>query len=66
MSEPSSRVAELRRFVQVDVFTQQALKGNPLAVVVDGAGLDEATMAAELGSDVRYKNGPNLQPDLQP
>ncbi|WP_067066388.1 PhzF family phenazine biosynthesis protein [Roseateles chitosanitabidus] len=46
MSEPSSRVAELRRFVQVDVFTQQALKGNPLAVVVDGAGLDEATMAA--------------------
>jgi PhzF family phenazine biosynthesis protein len=46
MSEPSSRAAELRRFVQVDVFTQQALKGNPLAVVVDGAGLDEATMAA--------------------
>lgn len=39
-------MAELRRFVQVDVFTDQALKGNPLAVVVDGAGLDEATMAA--------------------
>ena len=39
-------MSELRRFVQVDVFTAEALKGNPLAVVVDGAGLDEATMAA--------------------
>lgn len=36
----------LRRFVQVDVFTDQALKGNPLAVVVDGGGLSEAEMAA--------------------
>ncbi|WP_343627876.1 PhzF family phenazine biosynthesis protein [Roseateles sp.] len=41
-----SQSSELRRFVQVDVFTPQALKGNPLAVVIDGAGLDEATMAA--------------------
>lgn len=39
-------MSELRRFVQVDVFTAEALKGNPLAVVVDGAGLDEAAMAA--------------------
>ncbi|UXH78804.1 PhzF family phenazine biosynthesis protein [Roseateles amylovorans] len=45
MSTPS-QVPQLRRFVQVDVFTQEALKGNPLAVVVDGAGLDEATMAS--------------------
>lgn len=39
-------MAELRRFLQVDVFTAEPLKGNPLAVVVDAAGLDEATMAA--------------------
>ncbi|TXI21125.1 MAG: PhzF family phenazine biosynthesis protein [Roseateles sp.] len=37
---------ELRRFVQVDVFTATPLKGNPLAVVIDGAGLSEADMAA--------------------
>ncbi|GAP36061.1 PhzF family phenazine biosynthesis protein [Piscinibacter sakaiensis] len=36
----------LRRFRQVDVFTDVALQGNPLAVVLDGDGLDEATMAA--------------------
>lgn len=39
-------MAQLRRFLQVDVFTDQALKGNALAVVVDGEGLDEAQMAA--------------------
>ncbi len=36
----------LRRFAQVDVFTDQPLKGNALAVVIDGEGLDEAQMAA--------------------
>lgn len=36
---------ELRRFVQVDVFTATQLKGNALAVVVDGAGLADAEMA---------------------
>lgn len=41
-----SPMSVLRRFVQVDVFTDQALKGNPLAVVVDGGGLSEAEMAA--------------------
>lgn len=39
-------MTELRRFVQVDVFTQEPLKGNPLAVVVDGAGLGDDQMAA--------------------
>jgi PhzF family phenazine biosynthesis protein len=39
-------MSELRRFVQVDVFTARPLKGNPLAVVVDAAGLDESQMAA--------------------
>jgi PhzF family phenazine biosynthesis protein len=33
-----------RRFAQVDVFTDAALLGNPLAVVLDGSGLDAATM----------------------
>jgi len=33
-----------RRFKQVDVFTAEALKGNPLAVVLDSEGLDTATM----------------------
>jgi PhzF family phenazine biosynthesis protein len=39
-------MSELRRFVQVDVFTAQPLKGNPLAVVVDAGGLSEEQMAA--------------------
>ncbi len=38
-------MSELRRFAQVDVFTAVALKGNALAVVIDGAGLSEAQMA---------------------
>lgn len=33
-------------FHQLDVFTATPLNGNPLAVVHDAAGLDEATMAA--------------------
>ncbi|MEI8266370.1 MAG: PhzF family phenazine biosynthesis protein [Betaproteobacteria bacterium] len=35
-----------RRFHQLDVFTATALKGNPLAVVHDAQGLDDATLAA--------------------
>ncbi|MDL5030390.1 PhzF family phenazine biosynthesis protein [Pelomonas sp. APW6] len=35
-----------RPFAQVDVFTAEPLKGNPLAVVVDGTGLDETQMQA--------------------
>jgi PhzF family phenazine biosynthesis protein len=33
-----------RRFLQVDVFAEQPLKGNPLAVVLDGDGLSEQQM----------------------
>ena len=33
-----------RPFKQVDVFTQTALLGNPLAVVLDGTGLSDAQM----------------------
>jgi PhzF family phenazine biosynthesis protein len=35
-----------RRFSQLDVFTALALRGNPLAVVHDAQGLDDARMAA--------------------
>ncbi|MHB1059831.1 MAG: PhzF family phenazine biosynthesis protein [Rhodanobacter sp.] len=35
-----------RRFIQLDVFSSKPLLGNPLAVVVDGEGLDDATMQA--------------------
>jgi PhzF family phenazine biosynthesis protein len=39
-------MTQLRRFAQVDVFTAEPLKGNPLAVVIDAAGLTDADMAA--------------------
>lgn len=35
-----------RRYVQLDVFADRPGAGNPLAVVLDGAGLDEAAMQA--------------------
>jgi PhzF family phenazine biosynthesis protein len=35
----------MRRFAQVDVFTTVAGFGNPVAVVLDADGLDDATMA---------------------
>lgn len=35
-----------RRFMQLDVFSRQPMKGNPLAIVIDGDGLDDATMRA--------------------
>src|SRR3712207_2064083 len=33
-----------RRFVTLDVFTERRFAGNPLAVVLDAAGLDGAAM----------------------
>jgi PhzF family phenazine biosynthesis protein len=44
VSAASQAVA--RRFSQLDVFTATALRGNPLAVVHDAQGLDDAQMAA--------------------
>ena len=35
-----------RRFVTLDVFTRWPLAGNPLAVVLDAEGLDDARMQA--------------------
>lgn len=34
----------MRRFLQIDVFTAQGLRGNPLGVVVDAQGLDTDAM----------------------
>ena len=34
----------LRRYLDVDVFTDQPYRGNPLAVVVDGDGLTTEEM----------------------
>ncbi|MEQ1510089.1 MAG: PhzF family phenazine biosynthesis protein [Sphingopyxis sp.] len=42
-----------RPFAQVDVFTARGLYGNPVAVVLDGSGLDDATMQ-------RFANWTNL------
>ncbi|TCV96653.1 PhzF family phenazine biosynthesis protein [Biostraticola tofi] len=39
-------MTELRRFKQVDVFTDTPLCGNPLAVVIDADGLSEPQMQA--------------------
>ncbi len=35
-----------RGFAQVDVFGEQPGRGNPVAVVIDGDGLDDAAMHA--------------------
>lgn len=42
-----------RQFTQLDVFTDRPYFGNPLAVVIDGGGLDTATMQ-------RFANWTNL------
>ena len=44
-ASPASPVRPVRRFAQLDVFCSEVLRGNPLAVVVDGEGLSEARMA---------------------
>jgi trans-2,3-dihydro-3-hydroxyanthranilate isomerase len=42
----SAMSAGTYRFVQVDVFTDRVFGGNPLAVFLDGRGLDDALMRA--------------------
>ncbi|MEJ7561692.1 MAG: PhzF family phenazine biosynthesis protein, partial [Ilumatobacteraceae bacterium] len=39
-------MSEVRRFLQVDVFGERPLLGNPVAVVLDAGGLDDSEMAA--------------------
>jgi trans-2,3-dihydro-3-hydroxyanthranilate isomerase len=40
----------LRRYITVDVFTNRAFGGNPLAVVLDAGGLSTAQMQAMEGT----------------
>lgn len=42
--QTASAHAMLRPFIQVDVFTDVPMAGNPLAVVLDAGGLDDVTM----------------------
>lgn len=53
MSTRALRPAQDRPFKQVDVFTATPYFGNPLAVVLDAAGLDDAAMR-------RFANWTNL------
>lgn len=46
MSRKGDVAKRPRRYVQMDVFAEQPGAGNPLAVVLDGEGLDDATMQA--------------------
>jgi trans-2,3-dihydro-3-hydroxyanthranilate isomerase len=41
---PQSMASRSYRFVQVDVFTDQVFGGNPLAVFLDGRGIEDAVM----------------------
>ncbi|GGC80550.1 phenazine biosynthesis protein PhzF [Tersicoccus solisilvae] len=43
-SSPTRPAPRERAFAQVDVFTAEPYRGNPVAVVLDGDGLDEAAM----------------------
>ena len=52
-SRPTSVNIMHRRFMQVDVFSDELCGGNPLAVVVDAEGLDNATLQ-------RFANWTNL------
>ena len=54
-----------RRFAQVDVFTSEPLRGNPLAVVVDGEGLSTEEMLA-LASWTNLSETTFLLPPTEP
>ncbi|MEG3002373.1 MAG: PhzF family phenazine biosynthesis protein [Comamonas sp.] len=49
MSAPASHTAHSRPTMTVDVFTQTALRGNPVAVVLHADGLSDAQMQAFAG-----------------
>ncbi|NJO31757.1 MAG: PhzF family phenazine biosynthesis protein [Rhodospirillales bacterium] len=55
----------IRRFETVDVFTEQRFGGNPLAVFVDAAGIDDATMQA-LAAEMNYSETTFVLPPNDP
>ena len=55
----------LRRYVTVDVFTDRAFGGNPLAVVLDAGGLSTAQMQA-IASEFNYAETTFVLPPRDP
>jgi trans-2,3-dihydro-3-hydroxyanthranilate isomerase len=55
----------MRRYVTVDVFTQQVFGGNPLAVVLDAQGLTTAQMQA-IATEFNYSETTFLLPPRDP
>jgi predicted PhzF superfamily epimerase YddE/YHI9 len=51
-----------RRFAQVDVFTEVAFAGNPLAVVIDGHGLTVLSVTINSGEFKVGIIGPSIDP----
>ena len=54
-----------RRYITVDVFTDRAFGGNPLAVVLDAGGLSTAQMQA-IASEFNYSETTFVLPPRQP
>src|SRR3981189_195976 len=54
-----------RRYVTVDVFTDRAFGGNPLAVILDAGGLSTAQMQA-IASEVNYSETTFVLPPQDP
>ena len=54
-----------RRYVTVDVFTDQAFGGNPLAVVLDAQGLDSAAMQS-IAREFNYSETTFVLPPVDP
>src|SRR3954452_16624661 len=54
-----------RRYVTVDVFTNQAFGGNPLAVVLDAVGLSTAQMQA-IATEFNYSETTFVLPPQNP
>ncbi len=54
-----------RRYVTVDVFTEQVLQGNPVAVVLDSDGLSAAQMQAVAG-ELNYSETTFVLPAADP
>lgn len=55
----------MRRYVTVDVFTDQPFRGNPLAVVLDAEGLDAAQMQA-IATEFHYSETTFVLPPENP
>jgi trans-2,3-dihydro-3-hydroxyanthranilate isomerase len=55
----------LRRYITVDVFTNQAFGGNPLAVVLDAGGLSTAQMQA-IATEFNYSETTFVLPPANP